>query len=209
MSNKIERLQNYGMYLITSSPRLTHSADLRKKLKWVTLEERRQIIRLTQVHQCFHGSAPQYWCNKLNRNSSLNYINTRGRRVNLQLKRPQMEFYRNSFEYTGAFHWNDLPAEMKAIASRNVFKHRCKSLLFMLIFVWLLLTINFCLYIVSSSKFLPCYILLLVFLLLCTTRSPRNTGFVAEGTILFEKYILPTYLPTYLPYLRTYFTSAG
>ncbi len=51
LRQKVERLQNFGMRLVTSSPRLTHSADLRNRLKWMTLEQRRQMSRLsTSVH---------------------------------------------------------------------------------------------------------------------------------------------------------------
>ena len=37
LSHKIKQSQNYGMQLITSSPRLACSAVLRSRLKWVPL----------------------------------------------------------------------------------------------------------------------------------------------------------------------------
>ena len=129
LCQQIERLQNYGMRIITSSPRLTHSADLRKELKWVTLEKRRQMLRLTTVHKCLHRKAPQYLCAKFVTNLSLGHRWTRGSN-NLHLKRLATNFYRNSFEYRGAMDWNHLPNDIKAVGSESIFKNSCRSLFF-------------------------------------------------------------------------------
>ena len=47
---KIERVQNYGMRIILSQPPRTPSKRLRDKLKWMTLEKRREMCR------CHRGS---------------------------------------------------------------------------------------------------------------------------------------------------------
>ena len=112
LSHKIERLQNYGMRLITSSPRLACSAELRSRLKWVTLEQRRKLFRLALVHKCLHGRAPQYLCSKFATNWSLGLRMTRGSN-NLHLKRPHTNFYRNSCEFQGASDWNYLPNSIR------------------------------------------------------------------------------------------------
>ena len=50
LRHKIERLKNYGMRLITSSPQLACSATLRSRLGWVPMEQRRRLFRLALVH---------------------------------------------------------------------------------------------------------------------------------------------------------------
>jgi len=111
-SQRIERLQNYGMRVITSSPPLTPSAELRTRLQWTTLSDRRELFRLSTVHRCLHHNAPQYMCSKFHTNSSLGYSCTRGRN-NIHLERPNTDFYRKSFEFRGATMWNQLPNSVK------------------------------------------------------------------------------------------------
>ena len=94
LRHEIKRLQNYGMWLITSSPRLACSAMLRSRLSWVPLEQRRRLFRLALVHKCLLGRAPQYLCSKFVTNESLGLRTTRGS-SNLYLKRPTTNFYLN------------------------------------------------------------------------------------------------------------------
>lgn len=49
-----------AMWLITSSPHLACRAELRSRLKWMTLEQRRKLFRLALVYKCLLGRAPQY-----------------------------------------------------------------------------------------------------------------------------------------------------
>ncbi len=84
------------------------------------------MLRLAMVHNCLNGRAPQYMCTKFTKNQSLGYCRTRGS-DNLYLMRPKTELYRNSFEFRGAFHWNQLPSSMKVACSVNVFKNVCKA----------------------------------------------------------------------------------
>ena len=71
LRHEIERLQNYGMRLITFSPRLACSAMLRSRLGWVPLQQRRRLFRLALVHKCLLRGAPQYLCSKFATNESL------------------------------------------------------------------------------------------------------------------------------------------
>lgn len=129
LRHEIERLQNYGMRLITSSPRLACSAMLRSRLGWLPLEQRRRLFRFTLVHKCLLGRAPQYLCSKFVTNESLGLCTTRGS-SNLYLKRPTTNFYQNSFEYQGAFDWNHLPNNIKTIRSETAFKSYVQNIYF-------------------------------------------------------------------------------
>ena len=126
LRHEIERLQNYGMRLITSSPRLSCSAMLRSRLGWIILEQRRRLFRLALVHKFLLGRAPQYLCSKFVTNESLGLRTTSGS-SKLHVKRPS-NFYRNSFEYQGAFDLNHLPSNIKTIRSEMNFKTYVQNL---------------------------------------------------------------------------------
>ena len=96
LTRRIEKIQNYAMRLITSSPPRTSSDELREKLSWMTLRDRRRFHILCKVHQCLHRHAPEYLCKKF----TINPGRTR-RFGNVYLQRPWTEFYRRSFEYGG------------------------------------------------------------------------------------------------------------
>ena len=60
LSQKLERVQNYAMRVILDKPPLTPSEPLRQELGWSTLQRRREIKMLLQVHRCLSGRAPKY-----------------------------------------------------------------------------------------------------------------------------------------------------
>ncbi len=55
----IETIQNRGMRFILSAPRSTTGTELREKLKWTTLSQRR-IQTLKEIHKCVHKGAPTF-----------------------------------------------------------------------------------------------------------------------------------------------------
>ena len=121
MRSKLEKVQNYAMRLITSSPPRTSSADLRSKLKWTTLQNRRAMQLLMKVHKCVNGRAPPYMTSKFVASFNSKFRETRSE-LNIQLQQPQSTFYWNSFEFAGAYAWNSLPSSIKKIKSSSHFK---------------------------------------------------------------------------------------
>ena len=97
LAQGIERIQSYGMRVIASSPPRTLSAELREKLQWTTLTDRRELFRLSTVHRCLQSNAPRYMCSKFQTNSSLGYSHTRGYN-NIHLDKPNTESLLNSKE---------------------------------------------------------------------------------------------------------------
>ena len=84
----------------TMPPR-TPSEPLQGILGWDQLAKRRMMLRLQLMHRCMHGLAPGYLCSRFQLNSSLpNYARTRGWN-NIHLHRPNTNWYKKSFEYTG------------------------------------------------------------------------------------------------------------
>ena len=69
LTQKVERIQNYGMRIITSFSRYTPSETLRSKLHWMTLSRRREVFQLSLVHRCIHSGAPKYLHSKFTLNA--------------------------------------------------------------------------------------------------------------------------------------------
>ena len=126
LSQKIERVQNYAMRVILGKPPLTPSESLRQELGWTTLQQRREIKMLLQVHRCLNGRAPKYLMDKFITNADFGCRVTRGE-AKLHLSRPNTDFYRRSFEFQGGLLWNSLPSNTRTITSKNTFKHALTS----------------------------------------------------------------------------------
>ena len=123
LSQKLERVQNYAMRVILDKPPLTPSEPLRQELGWSTLQRRREIKMLLQVHRCLSGRAPKYLRDKFVTNQDFGCCETRGSaKLHLLRMRPVTEFYRQSFEYQGGLCWNKLPDCVRTITSKNTFK---------------------------------------------------------------------------------------
>ena len=126
LREKIERIQKYGMRLILSQPPRTPSAGLRCALKWIPLEKRRSMFRLSLMHRCMNGQAPDYLVKHMRRNSELGYMKTRGY-DKAHLNSVQTEWGKKSFAFKAAQEWNSLPAELREIKSTVVFRKHLKS----------------------------------------------------------------------------------
>ncbi len=81
---------------------------------------------IAKVHSCVHGKAPGYLCSKFRKNLNAQYRETRGVN-NLQQQCPHTNFYRNSFEFSGAKLWNNLPHALKEIKSERMFRSTLKG----------------------------------------------------------------------------------
>ena len=126
LSQSLERSQNYAMRVILNQPPRTRSASLRDQLHWTTLHQRRHNQMLCQVHRCLLRQAPVYLTSKFVRNSYL-YSSTRGANK-LHIPYPRTNKFRLSFEYQGAYHYNQLPQDVRSKQSLSSFKHALMTL---------------------------------------------------------------------------------
>jgi len=88
-------------------------------------EARRQIATIIQVKRCLVGCAPPYMSGKFVTNSNFGYNHTRGANK-LHLKRPNMNFYKHSFEFKGAVLYNFLPEPIRTVPTE---RSLCSALL--------------------------------------------------------------------------------
>ena len=64
LTSRIEQVQNYALRMILQRSPRTSSAELRTKLNMRTLEHRRKINMICQVHRCLLNQAPSYLSSK-------------------------------------------------------------------------------------------------------------------------------------------------
>ena len=93
-SQRMERIQNYGMRVILGKPPRTPSSPLRQQLNWTTLHQRRHNFMMNQVHRCALNIAPSYLCSKFTLNSTT-YSKTQGDH-NFYIRRPNTNHYRST-----------------------------------------------------------------------------------------------------------------
>ena len=127
---KVETIQNIGMRIILGAPRSATGTEMREKLQWTTLAQRRRLLALKLAYKCIHRMGPVYLHNKFQSISSLTDRQTRGSSSGkLYLSRPRTEFYKKSFEYSAAKLWNSLPSPIRTLTDIGPFTTACKAVL--------------------------------------------------------------------------------
>ena len=127
--NKVQTAQNKFVRFILGYDSRFHltSSDF-KKVKFLDIENRFTYLSLNMIHNVHSGRSPLYLCNFQStqdvhqhntRNSSLSYVIPQ---VNKQGS--------TTFMYNAAKAWNSIPVSLRAIESKNSFKHKCKLYLF-------------------------------------------------------------------------------
>ena len=75
---KMETIQNVGMRIILNAPRMATRTEMRQKLGWCTLGQRRKLQSLKLAHKCLHNVGPTYLHHKFRYMSDVSGICTRG-----------------------------------------------------------------------------------------------------------------------------------
>ena len=126
-NNKIERLQNKAIRIITKTGRRAPITALKQELQLTTLEHRRttQLLCLCYHRSRANLSAPQDNTTQLTSRSATR----RSSKYNLNVPRPRTECLKRAPCYIGATLWNDLPKDIKEIDSIDSFKPALKRYL--------------------------------------------------------------------------------
>ena len=104
------------MRIIIGAPRSATGTEMRQKLQWITLAQRRRLYTLKLAHNCIFRVGPAYLHNKFQSIPSLTERQTRGSSSGkLYLIRPRTEYYKKSFEYSTAKLWNSLPSPIRTL----------------------------------------------------------------------------------------------
>jgi hypothetical protein len=130
LSNKLQKLQNRAMRVLTFSNFDADANSLLERLGWDDLNQQRQFQKALMVFKSLNNLAPEYLCSKFtNRNNVTPYI-LRDSVNKLAAPLPRTNYLKNSFSYSGAVLWNSLPSNIRQAESliefRQLLKHHIR-----------------------------------------------------------------------------------
>ena len=126
LANKLQILQNRAARILTFSNYDSSSDPLFYLLGWKRLDTQRQIQEAVMVYKSLHGLAPNY-LSSLFTQRNISY-NLRDSESKLVIPLPRTNFLKNSFRYSGAVIWNNLPLELRQAETINSFRRGCHNL---------------------------------------------------------------------------------
>ena len=126
LSDKLQKLQNRAARVITKSPFDTSSNHLLSTLDWERLSPRRKKQKAFMMFKTMNGLAPDYLQSLFSQRHSV--YNLRDSEGKLTLPKPNTNYLKRSFSYSGAMLWNNLPKRLKNAVSVNNFKQIIKKI---------------------------------------------------------------------------------
>jgi hypothetical protein len=128
--NRLQCLQNKAARLVFMLPKRTHTSPLLRELHWLRIPQRVQYKTLTLVYKAIHDEAPKYISDMLHvRESSYNFRSSCRIMFNVPLTKKRVGD--SAFNYIAPKLWNSIPHMLANLASRNQFKKKLKTHLFM------------------------------------------------------------------------------
>ena len=125
-SDKSPKLQNRAARVITKSPFDSSSNLLLAMLKWENLSLRFTKQRALIMYKTLNEFAPEY-LSCLFTQRHVNDYNLRNLEGRLSLSKPNTNYLKKSFCYSGACLWNNLPQDLKSVGSIGQFKRGIKK----------------------------------------------------------------------------------
>ena len=124
LSDKLQRLQNRALRVLTNTCYDADANQLLKELGWVdNLEFRRQKLKAEMVYKSLNGLAPNYLSSKfIQRSDVITAYNLRDSDGKLAISLPRTNYYKKSFGYSGAVLWNSLPSAARQATSLTSFR---------------------------------------------------------------------------------------
>ena len=114
----MQKLQNRAARVLTYSSYDASADNLIKILDWKDIACQQQNARATMVYKCLHGLAPEYLCSKFSKRDSVYSLRDSENKVPL----PRTNYLKNSFSYSNAITWNNLPCEARLAESLSAFQ---------------------------------------------------------------------------------------
>ena len=124
---RLQKLQNRAARVITRLNYDIRSYEIREELGWVTLANRRSNNKVIMMFKILNGVAPSYLKELFQTHSTTLSYSLRSRDTNVLLPKPNTEYLKKSFKFSGAKLWNELPTEIKLQKSLGSFKRKLKS----------------------------------------------------------------------------------
>jgi hypothetical protein len=97
------------------------------QLGWISLEERRKHIMARLMFKVVNNLAPSRISSMFQNSNHIHSYNLRGSNSSLFLPRPNTEYGRKCFRYSGVKIWNSIPEQVRNSESLNSFNRNISS----------------------------------------------------------------------------------
>ena len=126
LQKKVQKIQDMCCRFIFDKRKYDHCnyEEMRKKLGWLSMKQRRELHSLTMMYKILHGLAPNYLSDLFSYQNEIHNVNTRGssdHQVWID-KSIKSKIHRDSFRYHTPCQYNKLPKYIRECKSVNSFK---------------------------------------------------------------------------------------
>ena len=123
--DKLFKLQKRAARIILDAQHDSPSKPLFKELGWLTLHNRIKYHRGVLMYKCINNIAPNYLSEMFKSCYDSTVYSLRSTKSNrLFIQRPNTNFMKRTFQYSGTLLWNEIPLSLKNIQNIDVFKKR-------------------------------------------------------------------------------------
>ena len=127
--DKLCKLQKRAARIILNAKFDAPSKPLFKDLGWLSFENRVQYHKGVMMYKCINNIAPQYLCDVF-KFSSNQYSLRSTKSGCLFVPRPNTNFMKRTFQYSGTLLWNNIPSVIKDSINVDIFKRKYSEFLF-------------------------------------------------------------------------------
>jgi hypothetical protein len=124
---KLQKLQNRAARVITGKSYEIRSSEILKNLGWQPLLNQRKAKRAIFMYKIRDNDLPECLASMFNISNNQNY-NLRSNELDFSIPKPNTNYLKKSFSYSGAALWNDLPKCAKEATSISQFRAILKTI---------------------------------------------------------------------------------
>ena len=112
LQDKLQKMQNMAVRVITRKPYDTRISDMLNMLLWRPLADRRKFNKVLFMYKVKNNQLPESLSGKfrINRNES---YRLRSNYINYMLPKPKTNFMKRGISYSAVNQWNNLPNSAK------------------------------------------------------------------------------------------------
>ena len=130
--NRLQRVQNIAAKIVCDKRKYDSVTDCLRELHWLPIRARIEHKILSLTHGCVYGYGPTYLQDLVNKRTAARALRS-NYDENITLTTPftkHKTFKERSFSCAAPKLWNNLPSDVKSIASKETFKKATKTILF-------------------------------------------------------------------------------
>ena len=127
--NKIQVLQNRAARLtLGCKVRDKHVSEIYSDLNWMMVDQRANYFKCILMYRCINKLAPEYLVQNIHdRMKSHGYGTRLHDTINIRVGRSKTNWGKRTFQNSGAYLWNHLPAKVKNSPNVHIFKKMLKA----------------------------------------------------------------------------------